>query len=76
MVSDSQYPVKLLAGVVRQWVVYNMDSVREYNGEWQKGITYDGYYIIAADPPTPMGTIVTVYNHGYSGDGLQAGVPV
>ncbi len=56
-------------------IAVSMDSVRQSNGEWQKGITYDGYYIIAADPAIPMGTIVTVYNHGYSGDGLQAGVP-
>lgn len=56
-------------------VKLNSNAVRQSNGEWKEGITYDGYYILAADPSIPMCSIVTVYDHTYSGDGLQPGVP-
>ena len=46
------------------------DAVLQPNGEWKDGITYGGYYIIAADPNIPLCSIVTVSNHGYSGEGL------
>lgn len=56
-------------------VSVGLHSVRQPDGNMQEGITYGGYYVIAADPNIPLCSIVTVYNHGYSGDGLQAGVP-
>ena len=40
-----------------------------------EGITYAGYYVVAADPSIPLCSILTVYDHGFSGDGLQEGVP-
>lgn len=51
------------------------DAVLQPSGEWKDGITYGGYYIIAADPNIPMCSIVTISNHGYSGEGLTPLVP-
>lgn len=50
-------------------------SVMQPNGEWTEGITYGGYYIVAADPSIPFCSILTVYDHGFSGEGLTPGVP-
>lgn len=55
-------------------VKVSIDSVRQSNGEWTQGITYDGYYIIAADSSIPMYSIVEISNHSLSGMGLQPGV--
>lgn len=50
-------------------------GVRQSNGSWQQGITYDGYYIVAADKNIPLGSIIEISDHGYSGAGLTPGVP-
>ena len=41
------------------------------NGNWQSGIKYGPYYIIAADPSIPLCSIIKFTNHGLSGNGLQ-----
>lgn len=51
------------------------DAVKQSDGTWKQGITYDGYYIVATNQSIPFGTIVEVSNHGYLGYGLQPGVP-
>lgn len=56
-------------------VTVNKDAVLQPNGEMKDGITYAGYYIVAADPSIPLCSIVTISNHGYSGEGLSEGVP-
>lgn len=50
-------------------------SVKQSNGVWKQGITYDGYYIIAMDKNIPMRTIVEISNHNLSGAGIEPGVP-
>lgn len=56
-------------------VSVGLHSVRQPSGEMMDGITYAGYYVVAADPSIPLCSIITVYDHGFSGDGLQEGVP-
>lgn len=45
------------------------------NGEWQPGIQYGPYYIIAADPSIPMCSIIKIENHGLSGAGISPDQP-
>ena len=40
------------------------------NSNWQTGIRYGKYYIIAADKNIPLCSIIKVSNHGLSGSGL------
>ena len=56
-------------------VKLSFDSVRQSDGSWKEGITYDGYYIVAANSSIPMGSIIEVSNHGLSGYGLVEGQP-
>ena len=48
-------------------------SVRQSDGTWKTGITYDGYYVVATNSSIPLGSIIEVSNHGFSGYGLQKG---
>lgn len=50
-------------------------AVKQPNGEWKDGIKYGDYYIVAADPNIPLCSIITIYDHGFSGEGLTPGVP-
>lgn len=50
-------------------------GVKQSSGAFKPGITYDGYYIVAADKSLPIGTILEISNHSYSGAGLTPGVP-
>ena len=52
----------------------NGTSVRQSNGTWLEGITYDGYYIVAADRAFPNCTVLEISNHTFSGMGLTPGV--
>lgn len=51
------------------------NEVRQYDGTWKKGITYEGYYIIATSQSIPLCTIVEISNHTISGRGISPGVP-
>lgn len=51
------------------------DGVLQSNGTWKSGIKYGDYYIVAADQSIPIGSILEISNHGYSGYGLTPGVP-
>lgn len=48
-------------------------GVRQSNGTWKKGITYDGYYIVAADSSIPLCTVLQFTNHSISGSGISKG---
>lgn len=50
-------------------------GVRQSNGVWSAGITYNGYYLVASSTSLPMCTIMEISNHKYSGMGLQPGTP-
>lgn len=52
------------------------DEVRQSDGSWKSGITYDGYYIVAADATIPMYSILKISNHGYSGKGMDPNEPI
>lgn len=52
-----------------------LSSVRQSDGTWREGITYDGYYIIATDKAIPLCTVVEISNHRFSGSGLEPNVP-
>ncbi len=54
-------------------VGYN--EVRQKDGTWKEGITYEGYYIIATSSSIPFCTVVEVSNHSISGYGIKPGVP-
>lgn len=51
-------------------------GVKQSDGTWQSGLTYDGYYIIAMDASVPFYSIVEISNHGYSGMGLSPDQPI
>ena len=53
----------------------NATHVRQSDGTWKEGITFDGYYIVAADRAFPHCTILEISNHPFSGAGLVPGVP-
>lgn len=52
-----------------------LDSVRQKDGSWKPGITYQGYYILATSSAIPLCTVVEVSNHNFSGSGITSGVP-
>lgn len=52
-----------------------LNEVRQQDGTWQTGVTYEGYYIIATSSSIPLCTVVEVSNHGISGSGITPGVP-
>lgn len=52
-----------------------LHSVRQADGSWEDGITFEGYYMIAMNPPMPICTLVEVSNHSFEGEGLEPGVP-
>lgn len=53
----------------------NGDKVQQADGTWKEGITWEGYYIVAADKSLPFCTILEISNHNYSGNGIVAGEP-
>ncbi len=62
-------------GSTSSGVGVGVDSVRQKDGTWKPGITYEGYYILAASSALPLCTIVEVSNHNFSGSGITPGVP-
>lgn len=51
-------------------------GVRQSDGSWLPGITYDGYYVIAADASIPFYSIVEISNHGLDGMGISSDEPI
>ncbi len=62
-------------GLTSSQIELKTDSVRQSNGTWKKGVTYDGYYLVAADEALPMCTVLKVSSHTYEGAGIKRGVP-
>lgn len=50
-------------------------GVKQANGQWQQGVTWEGYYIVAADKNVPLCTILEISNHNFSGAGIIPGQP-
>jgi len=51
------------------------NGVRQFSGKYKKGITFEGYYIVASDRSIPLCTILEIDNHNFKGEGLEPGVP-
>ena len=62
-------------GATASGVGVGIDEVRQKDGTWQKGITYEGYYVVATESDLPFYSIIEITNHSFSGMGLQPGVP-
>lgn len=54
-------------------ILVGLTKVRQSDGTWKDGITYDGYYIVAADKSIPLCTVLKISNHKFSGSGLVPG---
>jgi len=50
-------------------------GVMQADGTWKQGITWEGYYIVAADKSIPFCSILKISNHNYSGEGLTPNEP-
>lgn len=50
-------------------------AVRQSDGTWKNGITYDGYYMVAADKAFPLCTVLEIQSDHFSGSGITAGSP-
>lgn len=50
-------------------------SVRQYDGSWDEGVTYEGYYMVATSSRVPLCTVIEISNHNFSGEGIEPGVP-
>lgn len=53
----------------------NGKGVRQYDGTYDNTITYEGYYILAADPSIPFCTVVEIENHRFEGAGIRNNEP-
>ena len=53
----------------------SVDSVRQSDGTWKRGVIYDGYYLVASDSSLPLCTVLKVSSHTYEGSGIKKGVP-
>jgi len=56
-------------------IMLSTTGVRQSNGTWNSGITYNGYYLVATSSSMPMCTIMEITDHSYSGMGLRPDVP-
>lgn len=50
-------------------------GVKQADGTFLPGVTYQGYYLVAADNNLPLGTVLEISEHTFSGAGLTPGVP-
>ncbi len=51
------------------------DRVRQANGQWLSGLTYEGFYIVAASRSIPIFSILKISDHPFNGTGISPGVP-
>ncbi|RRC90978.1 hypothetical protein EII25_07325 [Erysipelotrichaceae bacterium OH741_COT-311] len=54
-------------------IMLSLDSVRQSDGTWKPGITYDGYYLVATDRALPFCTVLKFTNPRIEGSGLSSG---
>ena len=63
-------------GVFAMGVRYHKDKgVRQWDGTYKKGVTYEGYYIVATDRSIPFCTVLEITNHRFEGSGIENNVP-
>lgn len=51
-------------------------SVRQSDGTFKQGITYDGRYLFATSSHIPMCTLISIENHNYEGMGITQDEPI
>lgn len=51
------------------------DRVKQSNGEWKSGFTYDGYHLVATSNAVPLFSILKISDHPFSGGGIIADQP-
>ena len=56
-------------------ILVGADRVRQANGQWLSGYTYEGYHIVATSRAIPLFSILKISNHQFSGGGIVAGQP-
>ena len=57
-------------------IALTSNSVRQPDGTWQQGITYNGRYIFAGNSSHTKCTLLTLYDHPYEGMGITQGQPI
>lgn len=62
-------------GITASGVRVSLEEGVFIDESWQEGITYKGYFIVAADSNIPMCSILEISNHGYTGYGLHPNIP-
>lgn len=50
-----------------------LDSVRQKNGTWKQGLTYEGYYVVATSAAIPLCTTMEISNHSLNLPGVSKG---
>lgn len=50
-------------------------GVRQFNGKYKPGLTFEGYYIVATDSAIPLCSVLRFDNHNFKGGGLTPAVP-
>ncbi|MFV0255226.1 MAG: hypothetical protein ACK5G7_03765 [Erysipelotrichaceae bacterium] len=50
-------------------------GIRQHDGNWQAGLTFEGYYIVASDPALPLCTVLKFSEHSLQGLSIKAGKP-
>lgn len=53
-----------------------LDSVRQKDGSWKSGITYEGYYVVATSASIPLCTTLEISNHSLNLPGVSKGQPI
>lgn len=53
-----------------------LDSVRQKDGSWKKGLTYEGYYVVATSASIPLCTTLEIKNHSLNLPGVGKGEPI
>lgn len=69
------YPNELGQGNTSSGVKIGISSVRQMDGSWKEGITYEGYYVVASSQALPLCTTLIISDHSFTGMGLEPGVP-
>ncbi len=50
-------------------------QVRQSDGSWKDGYTFDGLHVIATSQAIPLCTVVKISNHPFSGGGISSNEP-
>lgn len=63
-------------GYTSTGIALSAHAIRQPDGSWQEGLTYNGRFIFASSSSHLRCTLITVYNHGYSGMEISPDEPI